>query len=445
MNVAKKIRKHLPRNIYKLLKLIGAEADKANFNAFCVGGFVRDLFLGVKNFDLDITVEGSAIKFSKLLAEKLTATLVTHKRFGTATIFIRNKKSNLVRIDIATARTEQYQYPAALPTVKFASIKQDLYRRDFTINAMAVSINKKSFGDLIDFFSGQQDLKAKKIRVLHDLSFVEDPTRIFRAVRFEQRYDFRIEPHTEKLIKKAVSLDMFGKTQKQRIRDEIILILSEDKPIKPLLRMNQLHELRFIDPKLKLNKQILRLLGAIEETCIWYKLSFLKKRVIDNWVIYFAGLINSLTLKHIKSILERFVFAKGDQRRLLSCKIKANRLARFLDKKTKIQPSAIYRYLQPLSYEVILFIMAKTKTEEAKKRISAFFTKYNSIRLSITGTDLKRIGLAPGPKYKKVLSKVLYAKLDGRVKNKKDEIRLAKKCCLAPLSLTDSKVPGTTF
>ena len=422
MNVSKKLKSHLPSHQYRLLRFIGRQADNLHYKAFCVGGFVRDLLLGVENFDIDVVVEKDAVRFSRILAGKLGGSLVVHKKFGTATVVMPKFK-----IDIATARTEQYKYPAALPTVKFASIKQDLYRRDFTINAMAVSINRKSSGDLIDFFSGQRDLKTKKIRVLHNLSFVEDPTRIFRAVRFEQRYNFRIEPRTEELIKTAVSLDMFGRTQKQRIRDEIILILSEDKPIKALLRMNQLHELRFIDPKLKLNKETLRLLEAIEETCTWYKLSFLKKRVIDNWIIYFIGLVSSLTLSRIKSMSERFVFTRGDQRRLLSCKMKANRAAKLLDKKTRMQPSTIYRYLQPLSYETILFIMAKTKTKEAKKRISAFFTKYNSIRLSITGTDLKRTGLAPGPKYKKILDKVLYAKLDGKVKSRQDEIRLARK------------------
>lgn len=435
-NVSKKLKSCLPRHIYNILRFIGRQADSLHYKAFCVGGFMRDLLLGVENFDIDIVVEKNAIRFGRILAKKLGGSLVIHKKFGTTTIVMPwkgkgkrgpERKEEGFKIDIATARTEQYQYPAALPTVKFAPIKQDLYRRDFTINAMAVSINKKSFGDLIDFFSGQRDLKTKKIRVLHNLSFVEDPTRIFRAVRFEQRYNFKIEPHTEELIRTAVNLDMFGRTQKQRIRDEIILILSEDKPIKALLRMNQLHELRFIDPKLKLNKEMIKLFEAIEETYIWYKLSFLKKRVIDNWIIYFMGLVNSLTLNQVKSMCERFVFTKGDQKRLISCKMVANKIDKLLDRKNNMLPSQIYKYLQPLSYEVILFIMAVTKTKEAKKRILSFFTKYNSTRLSITGADLKRIGLVPGPTYSKILDKTLYAKLDGKIKNKKDEIKLAKK------------------
>jgi len=409
--------------MYDLLIFIGQAADKKRYRVFCVGGSVRDLLLGIKNFDLDIVVEDNAIKFSRILANDLKGSLVVHKKFGTATIVIPNR----FKIDVATARTECYKYPASLPTVKFASIKEDLHRRDFTINAMAISINKNTFGELIDFFNGQRDLKAKEIRVLHNLSFVEDPTRIFRAVRFEQRFGFKIEPRTEGLIKTAVSLDMFGRTQKQRIRDEIILILSEDAPVSAVMRLNQLHELRFIHPRLKLHKHATSLFKAIDEACAWYKLSFLNKRPIDAWVIYFMALVNALTKNEIKSICEKFVFTKGDEKRIISCREKAKSLATQLDKKSQILPSAIYKNLEPLSYEVILFIMAATKTGQAKKRISLFFNKYNGKRLSITGEDLKATGLAPGPKYKNILDKILYAKLDGKVRNKQEELTMVKK------------------
>lgn len=422
------LKKRLPREIFNLIKIIGGYADKNSYRVFCVGGFVRDLLLGLKNFDLDIVVEKDALGFAKRLADKSGGSLVVHKKFGTATI-----AGGEFKIDIATARTERYEYPASLPTVKFASIKEDLYRRDFTINAMAISINKNTFGELIDFFNGQRDLRAKKIKVLHDLSFVEDPTRIFRAVRFEQRFSFKIEPHTEELIKTAVNLDMFGRTQKQRIRDEIILILSEDVPVNAVMRLNQLHELRFIHPKLKLHKQTIGLFKAIGQACIWYKLSFLNKRPLDGWVIYFMALVNTLTKNEIKSICEKFVFTKGDEKRIISCKEKAKALARQLDLKAYLAPSAIYKSLEPLAYEVILFIMATTKTKEAKSRIFLFFNRYNGTRLNITGKDLKAIGLAPGPKYKNILDKILYAKLDGKVKNKQEELMLAKKIIIGHL------------
>jgi len=292
---------------------------------------------------------------------------------------------------------------------------------------MAISINKRSFGSLIDFFGGLKDLRSRRIKTLHDLSFIDDPTRIFRAVRFEQRYNFKIEPHTEKLIKTAISLDMFGRTQNQRIRNEIILILSENEPIKALCRMNQLHELRFIDRELKLNKHTMELFKAIRQVQRWYNLYFSKQRAVEGWVIYFMAVIDVLSLRQIKLICEKFVFKKSDEKRILSGKMATKKISRLLDKKVKICPSIIYKHLQPLSYEVILFIAASAKTKKAKNRLHLFFSRYNNIKLSITGKDLKEIGLAPGPRYKKILNRILYAKLDGKIKTKKEEMELAKK------------------
>lgn len=435
-NICSRMKKNLPPRIFRVLKLVGSLADGRRCQAFAVGGFVRDLLLGVKNFDVDLVLEGEGLSFAKELADRLGGSLVSHRRFGTATVVTDwsaqakrgpQTKREKFKIDIATARTEYYEYPAALPKVSFSSIKQDLYRRDFTINAMAVSLNRGRFGRLLDFFNGQQDLRTKKIRVLHDLSFVEDPTRIFRAVRFEQRYNFSIESHTEGLIKTAVSLDMFGRTQKQRLRDELILILSEPTPAKALLRMHQLHELRFIHPRLRLTKRMLRTFAAIDETCHWYRFSFLKKRPVDRCIIFFLAMIDDVSLPQVKALCEKFVFTKGDQKRIISGKRYANKIVKILDSRKGLSPSQIYRYLEPLSFEVILFIMAKARTQRAKERATLFFKEYNGVKLLISGRDLQALGIKPGPRYRKFLEKILYEKLDGRVKNKIGELNLAKR------------------
>ena len=167
----------------QLLQSIGEVADKLDFNAFAVGGFVRDLLMKKTNLDLDIVIEGDGIAFAKALAAHLGGRYRTHERFKTAVVLMPDD----FKIDIATARLEYYEYPAAMPMVELSSIKLDLYRRDFTINAMAIQLNQEHFGTLIDFFNSQNDLKQKSIKVLHNLSFVEDPSRIFRAVRFEKR------------------------------------------------------------------------------------------------------------------------------------------------------------------------------------------------------------------------------------------------------------------
>ena len=203
------------------MRKIGGISNEMGYGAFIVGGVVRDLILGVRNLDLDIVIEGDAIRLAGALSRSLNGTLVVHKKFGTATLVTKDA----LKIDLATARKETYKDPAAFPTVEFSSLEDDLSRRDFTINAMAVSINKKDFGRLVDLFGGVDDLKRGLIRVMHDASFIDDPTRILRAVRFGYRLGFAIEKHTEKLIEKAMDENIFAKLSPRRIRKEMTLIL----------------------------------------------------------------------------------------------------------------------------------------------------------------------------------------------------------------------------
>ncbi|MCX5693072.1 MAG: hypothetical protein NTX47_05255 [Candidatus Omnitrophica bacterium] len=212
-----------------IIEIVGKIADKLKIPAYTVGGPVRDKLLGISNCDLDFVVEGDGIKFAEALNKKLKGRLTAYKAFGTATIKLKGK-----RIDIVTSRKETYTHPAAYPTVKPGAIKDDLFRRDFTINAMAIGLNKKNFGRLVDFYGGRKDLKKGIIRIMHDKSFMDDPTRIFRAVRFSVRFGFKIEPHTKKLIKEAVLDGFLGEVNAGRIRKEIELFLKEKNPKKCL-------------------------------------------------------------------------------------------------------------------------------------------------------------------------------------------------------------------
>ena len=200
------LKEKFPAEIYDLLRLSGEVAEDLGFNAYLVGGSVRDLLRGEENLDIDIVIEGDGISFARSLGEKLNAKVRAHEKFGTAQVF-----AHRVKLDVATARTEYYESPAALPKVETSSIKKDLYRRDFTINTLAVKLNPRDFGFLIDFFGGQRDLREKTIRVLHNLSFVEDPTRVFRAIRFSERFGFKIGKHTENLIKSTIEMNLFDK------------------------------------------------------------------------------------------------------------------------------------------------------------------------------------------------------------------------------------------
>lgn len=420
-NLSKKMSAILPKNIMKLLKDIGLLANSLGYSAFVVGGLVRDVMLGTKNLDLDIVIEGDAVKMGHALAKKLSAAIVVHKRFGTCSVITKEK----LKIDLATARKETYERPAALPTVEFSSLKEDLLRRDFTINAMAVSLNKNSFGQLIDFFNGEKDLGAGRIKVMHDGSFIDDPTRIFRAVRFETRLGFTIEPHTAELIKTAIKKEMFIIVEPQRIRDELILILKEESRFRALERMAELDELRFLHPKIKLDRLTVKLFKSVDAVLRWYDRFAFKKRALEKWLIYFMALLDHLGYNDTSRICSRFVFRRGDTLRILSYKKYSKKIISSLGGRRRILPSKIYGILEPLSFEVIILAMAMAGSSPARARMEDFFQKYNGAKISIKGDDLKAMGLEPCPAFKTILQKVLYEKVDGKLKTKKDELDYA--------------------
>lgn len=434
LNVADKMDKKLPGKLVALIRLIGKTADDSGVGAFLVGGFVRDLLHGAANYDLDVVIEGDAIRFAKKLADKISGNVVAYKKFGTAVIVKKWPKwlgsppraDAIFKIDVASARKETYKKPAALPTVRFSSLKKDLSRRDFTINAMAVDINKKDFGLFIDFFDGKKDLKESIIRVLHKKSFIDDPTRIFRAVRFEQRFDFEIEKHTEFLIKHAVKRNMFHHTQNQRIREELMLMLRERHPEKAVFRMKELHELKFIHPALSLKKDAKKTFNNLKKCLKWYK----TVRAEDNvgeWLAYFMVMLEKLSNDEIHEVLKKFVFTRETSAKLKNYNAFCFSAARKISRNKRMNPSEIYAILKPLKREVVLYIMAKVKNEKAKRRIKKYFTELESVTLKIKGHDIAAEGVKRGPYYTEILRRVLYEKIDGKVTTKRDEILCLKK------------------
>ncbi|MFA5411141.1 MAG: CCA tRNA nucleotidyltransferase [Candidatus Omnitrophota bacterium] len=414
--------KKLPPEIKNLIRRAGRVANENNMRAYLVGGFVRDLILGVKNLDVDIAVEGSGIKFAEELSAALKAKIIRHRRFGTATISL----SHNLKIDIATAREECYPEPACLPLVKSGRLKDDLKRRDFSINAMSIGLNGDDFGRLIDFFHGLNDLRSKKIRVLHDSSFIDDPTRILRAVRFEKRYNFRIETHTLKALKKAVALKMLERVQPQRLRDELILSLKEPSGLKQIRRLNELTGFGFINAGLSFSKKNYALLETLEGQINWFRKAYSRRRQLDAWLIYFFGVVDPLSSSEVQSICKRYVFSRGEEKRILSFKKTNHSFIRRLGLK-EIKPAQIFSLLEPLSYEVILALKAKYKAPLIQKRIEDFFEIYNGMRLSIRGADLHRLGVMPGPYYRKIFTRVMNAKLNGKIKTEEEEMGLMRR------------------
>ncbi len=424
-NIKNLLQESLPAELNKALKLVGEVADEAGFPVYLVGGIVRDLFLHVPNLDVDVVVEGDGITFAGMLVKRTGGRMKTHLKFGTAVVVLPDG----LKIDVATARLEYYESPAALPTVELSSIKKDLYRRDFTINTLAVRLNRLRYGELIDFFSGLRDIKDKAIRVLHSLSFVEDPTRVLRAIRFEQRFDFRLSKHTQNLIKSAVNMKLFNRLSGERIYTELVLMFSEADPGKLLRRMRDFDLLKFIHPSLKGSAETERLFAGIGEAFTWFKLLYLDIKA-EKWFVYFLGLVDRVKDLTVNEILERLSAPERIRERVRQARGRYRDVLYLFYKEPDVRPSRIYDLLAPLEIEVLLLMMAKAKQEQAKKYISLYLTHLREVKVSLTGHDLKKLGIAPGPKYRKLFAELLNAKLDGIVRNRDEEIEFVRKKAL---------------
>ncbi len=418
-NIKRLIEERFPEQVVNILKKAGEVADKLSYRAYLVGGSVRDLLRGERNLDIDIVVEGDGIEFARALSEEFSDTkLLTHRRFNTAKLRV-----NGLTIDIATARTEYYERPASLPKVEVSSIKKDLYRRDFTINTLAVKLNPESFGQLIDYFGAQRDLKEKTIRVLHNLSFVEDPTRAFRAVRFAERFGFKISKHTEKLMKSALRLKLFEKLSGTRIYDELSLTFQETDPVAAIKRLAEYGLLSVIHPDLKFTDALKERLNAIQEALIWFDLLFLEEQV-DRAKVFIMGLLSVLGPEQRAQALKRLNTPEDEAKKILKA---MEETLRAIKKLRPDDPVSIYHTLSGLRLETLLFLMAVSKKRLIQKAISDYLLKLRYIKPLLKGTDLKKMGIPPGPVYSEIFTYLLNERLRGKLKTREDEIEFLQK------------------
>lgn len=410
------LKKQLPVEMLKLFRHIGNLGDRLHMGVFLVGGFVRDLLLGEKDLDIDVVVEGDGLYFAHRLSDLLSGKLHTHSEFKTACVSIGDFK-----IDIATARIEYYERPGALPTViPQSSIRADLSRRDFTINALAIQLNRGHFGHLIDYYGGERDLQQGVIRILHNFSFIEDPTRIFRAVRFSERYNFTIDPKTEDFIKRAVKLELFESLSPERVRQELVAILNEENPIKAIRRMAEFNELAYIHPSIKYNQDLHRLLLRISSEVKAHRRRF-PHDSLKLWVIYLMAITHTLTMDELEDVLKKFTFSKKERAKIVRSRKVMSELSRKL--KNSISPARIYEFLNPLSLEEIIFILSKTEFTSLRRNIYIYLKKLRYVKIDTSGKDLLMYGLKPGPAFTDILKKLLLAKLNGKIKTKEDEDR----------------------
>jgi len=432
------LRQNLPAPLLSMLIQARDVANRMGYSLYVVGGFVRDLLLGTPTLDLDLVVEGDAIALAKELSKQIRGRVRYHTRFGTAKLILGGTAgTNLPEsLDFVTARTEFYQHPTALPEVERSSIKQDLYRRDFTINTMAVCLDRDRYGELLDFYGGEKDLHDKCIRVLHNLSFVEDPTRILRAVRLEQRLKFVIEPRTAELVYDALGL--LGRVTGERLRHELELILSEQVPETAIKRLDELGVLGRLESGLHYDAWLKEKFGAArlaaqQETGAAQGeepgSAGQSQIAVDRKLLLLALLTYSLTKAQLDRFLARLKFSQEVVEYLHQIKA-LHALTRRLDR-SNLKPSRIYRLLRPFSPQALMAYSIALDANVAHDNVLLYLQRLRWVRTRIHGDYLQQQGLPQGPVYGEILGALLDARLDGKISTASEDERLAKRLLAA--------------
>ncbi|MDL2259413.1 CBS domain-containing protein [Deltaproteobacteria bacterium OttesenSCG-928-K17] len=426
-NVGALLKEKMPPQLLAFLRQLGLIADEMESSLYAVGGCVRDLIMRKSSHDIDLSLDGDIDDFiaRAALSHKITK-VIRHPRFKTATIETEEGFS----IDISTTRREYYEHPGALPVVQTGSLRMDLYRRDFTINSMAVSLNSLNFGELMDYYRGYQDIKDGYIRVLHNLSFVEDPTRAFRAVRFEARLGFKISKMTANLLEGAVKNNFITSIDRRRLLHELQLILSEEDPGPAIRRLSDFGLLPFIHPKINLKPAGLKFFTRVRRVRDWLALTFPDK-TDQAWFVYFMALTDHLEPAEMAELAASLVLKKKATQMLTVEKPKADAIvARYKKFIEPLSPSRICDLFKELSWPSVLFVMAKTENDELTKAGVDYLAVYRSVRPLSSGRDLMAaLGLPQGPAVKAALDDIRRARLDGLVKSKAEEIEFIRAKC----------------
>jgi tRNA nucleotidyltransferase (CCA-adding enzyme) len=406
MNLASKVEQYLPRQILELVTGISQEADRLGQRTYLVGGVVRDLFLGYPNFDLDLVIEGDAIRLAQQIAKTRAIKLVAHPRFGTAKLSCGD-----FTLDMATARREIYARPGALPTVTPGILNDDLFRRDFSINAMAISLAPNNYGELIDPYQGNSDLEHGSIRVLHSKSFRDDATRILRAIRYEQRLGFKLETQTDQLLKRDIP--MLRTISADRIRHELELVLREKYPEHAIKRLDEQGVLQEINPSLNYNG--------------WIAGKFDKARKLNKpgqlHSLYLCLLAYRLSEEENEQLIHRLNLPK--KLACILCHTLGLRSQLPLLDSPAVTHSEIYCLLHEYSPLAIQANAIASESSMVCFNLELFLTKLRYVKTSLNGEKLKELGIPAGPELGKILQVLHNAKLNGEVKTKADEEKLA--------------------
>jgi tRNA nucleotidyltransferase (CCA-adding enzyme) len=424
--------------LWRVLMLMAEAAHQRGWHLYVVGGAVRDLLLTptqepVSLQDIDLVVDGfqstvevgAGVALAQVIQQQYPdVDLQIHGQFQTAALIWHRMPHPLV-IDVATARTEFYPYPAANPEVEASSIRQDLYRRDFTINAMAVRLTKPQPGLLLDYFGGWFDLQARQIRVLHANSFIEDPTRIFRAVRFAVRLGFTLNAQTETFIRYAVESGVYNELQAQpkrvpalqtRLKAELQSILEAPYWIPALTLIDRLGALSCLHPDLRLTPELWRQMNRIERWIHRFELN----EQVETWLLLLEVMLAQLATAVRSQVAINLHLPESSLQRLSALALTETRLLKTLSPPPH-RPSQIYQALHPLDLSTLLLVSAR-HPRTLGPQIWQYLTRLATLKPLLNGNDLKRLGYSPGPKFREMLTALTYATLDGDLHTRSDAV-----------------------
>jgi tRNA nucleotidyltransferase (CCA-adding enzyme) len=416
LNLTTRCQMRLSPALQELLHTAARTADALGLHVYAVGGFVRDLLLGVRDEDLDLTVEGDGVAFAQHLAAATGGLCKGPSAFGTAVVIAQDGH----KIDVATARRETYKQPAALPTVAPGSIRDDLLRRDFSINTMAFALNGPEAFTLLDWYGGSADLAEGVIRVLHNRSFRDDPTRMFRAIRLEQRFGFVMHRHTLRLLQRAVDKRWIELLSGARLWRELRLMLEGESPVACLRRLDELGMLRQIDADLALPSERQYLLTRLAEARV--ELAETHPDTIGPaWPVYLAALLRGLDAGIIRRIGARLAISPRLTQKLIDELAAAERACDRLCPAGDLRASEVVAGLRTLSAEMFPLLLALCPDGKVHRYVQRYLTTWRHIRPELTGDDLKRLGVPQGPQIGRLLARVLAAKLDGEAQTREAE------------------------
>ena len=419
LNLKSRLRENLPEKIYSILETVSFIAKKLDVEVYIVGGFVRDLLLKKKNYDLDFVVSKGGMEFGKKLAEELSARVKVHDKFDTAVVILPDG----LRLDVATLRFEYYDMPGDLPRITPGNLFHDLYRRDFTINAMAICLNIQRFGELIDYFNGRRDLKDRIIRVLHSLSFIDDPTRVLRALRFKHRYKFRIGKTTESLMLSASKLNIFSTISGSRFLKEFSLLFAEKNASFIFNDFEKYGCVKFFGKNIELDHYVKSLALNIDSVVVWYGLLY--KKPAENWLLYLMAMLIHANKEDREKIAKKLSLKRREKEIILNYKAFLREYSYFAKSERKF--SELYHFFKYREIEELLFALAFFDDENYKKNISLYIDKYIDFKLHVGGNDAIALGMKEGREIKEVLDKVISDAIDMNVTTKEGQLKLLEK------------------